>query len=188
MSRSNLAVVANNATTNSMREYYEKQYGKPKNDNEAIETLVTIFKELMDIPVISQDNREGIAEYYRVIKQRDLPAYVWLLEAFHVASKKAPEKRNFNYIVGMIRQWLKWGFGHIPSQEEEEVIDYFEEVVGEKISPKGRVVMQNLMGTYGAIKVARIIGKLERDVGMSYYKSLFLKDLMDDKWGSNKSK
>lgn len=172
------------STEETLKEYYGKKYGTPKNGVEAIELLTSIFKDLMDMPELTLEVSEGIGEYFRILENRGLPGYEWMLEAFHVTAKKSYEKRNFNYVVGMLRQWMKWGFGHIPSQQEEDIVDYFEEVISEEVNPEARSVIHNLMGTFGAIKVTRMIGKIEKEINLPYIKALLLKDLMEEKFGT----
>lgn len=162
---------------------YATRYEKPSDDSEAIAQLGDIFNDLMGY--VSDDVREGIGEYYRILSNRSLPAFEWILEAMHVASKKGDQKRNFPYVVGMIRRWMKYGFGYIPSQEEEEVVDYFEEVTGMEVTTKARTVIQHLMGTYGAIKVTRMIGSLSKD--RDYYMACILKQLLEEKYSDTTS-
>lgn len=170
----------------TMSKYYEKRYGKPINDNDAIKKLITIYDDLFGEPA-TQTVRDAIAEYYRIISSRDLPAYEWILEALHVTSKKDKEKRNFPYCVGMLRSWLKYGFGHIPNQEEDEIVEYFEEITGCEMTLQARRVLQNLMGKYGAIKVTRMLNEL-KDQDKAYMLMLYLQKIMDNKYEVNKSK
>lgn len=168
----------------SMNQYYTNRYGTPSNDNDAIEKLIQIYKDLFhETP--STEVQEGIGEYYRIISGRDLPAYSWLLESLHVTSKKDKGKRNFPYAVGMLRTWLKYGFGHIPNQEEDELIEYFTEVTGYECSLKARRVLQTLMGKYGLIKVTKMINELKNDGDMSLIMMLKLSSIMDDKYKAN---
>lgn len=175
---------AANPVTDEVRENlvatYSTRYKKPTGDVAAINSLGDIFKTLMGF--CSVEIRDGIGEYYRILANRGLPSYEWILEAMHVASKKDDNKRNFPYVVGMLRMWMKFGFGHIPSQEEEEVVNYFEEVTGTEVTPQTRLLLQNLMGTYGAIKVTRMIGSLERDRDLSYLMAQVLKGTLEEKF------
>jgi hypothetical protein len=159
---------------------YAIRYVKPSTDLSAIHNLADTFKALMGH--CTTEIQDGIGEYYRILTNRELPAFEWLLEAFHVASKKDDRKRNFPYVVGMIRCWMKYGFGHIPSQEEDEVISYFEEVTGTEVTPQTRLLIQNLMGTYGAIKVTRMVGGLERGRDISFLMAYVLKGSLEEKF------
>lgn len=170
----------NESVSANLVEVYAGRYVKPDNDVAAITSLGTAFKDLMGYCTV--EVRDGIGEYYRILSNRQLPAFEWILEAFHVASKKDDHKRNFPYIVGMLRQWMKYGFGHIPSQEEEEVVSYFEEVTGSPVSPQTRLILQNLMGNYGAIKVTRMVGGLERDHDLSFLIAQVLKGSLEEKF------
>lgn len=170
----------------TMLQYYNKKYGTPVDDNDAINKLITIYKDLFgEVP--SEQVKEGIAEYYRILTNRDLPAYLWILEALHVTSKKDKEKRNFPYCVGMLRTWMKYGFGHIPNQEEDELVEYFEEVTGYEVSYNARRVLQNLMGKYGLIKVTRTINELKDDTDKSLILMLQLQAIMEEKYSVQSS-
>lgn len=183
METENNLVKVQRHTQSTLIEHYTEKYGKPKTDEDSIRQLCIIYRDLMNVVVLSKDVSDGIGEYYRVINHRGLPAFEWVLEAIHVTSKKSQEKRNFKYIVGMLRQWLKYGFGHIPNAEETEIMEYFEEIIGDNISIDARSVIENLMGTYGAIKVTRMIGSLETDgIDVSLVKANLLKDLMQLKY------
>lgn len=167
-----------------LNDYYVKRYGKPKDDDEAVQMLCKIFKELMGYNFLTQEVQDGIAEYYKILKTRELPAFEWMIEAFHAASRKSPEKRNFPYVIGMLRTWMKYGFGHVPSQEEEDVIDYLEEVIRQPVSPDARHIIQHLMGTYGAIKVTRMIAALDKgDIDISKVVAETIKEALQNKYG-----
>lgn len=167
------------AQITNMEEYYAKRYGVPENDKDAIEKLYNIYADLFkDTP--NSDIKEGIAEYYRILINRDLPAYTWLLEALHITSKKSTDKRNFSYIVGMLRTWMKHGFGYIPNQEEEEIVEYFEQVTGHEVTPKSRKLLQNLMGRFGCVKVTIMINKLKNNEDMSLLFMLKLRELCEE--------
>lgn len=183
METENNLVQVQRHTQSTLIEHYSEKYGKPKTDEDSIRQLCIIYRDLMNVVVLSKDVSDGIGEYYRVINHRGLPAFEWILEAIHVTSKKSQEKRNFKYIVGMLRQWLKYGFGHIPNAEETEIMEYFEETIGANISAEARSIIENLMGTYGAIKVTRMIGSLETgDIDVSLVKANSLKELMQTKY------
>ncbi len=166
--------------TQSLKDFYLEKYGTPKNDLEAIKMLCLIYKDLIGNP--SVEVTEGIAEYYRLITSRGLPAFYWLVEAFHVISKKAKEKQTMPYIIGMLRSWMKHGFGHIPSSEEEDVVNYVQEVVGTELSSDARNMIQTLLGTYGAVKCAIATSEL-KDCDVTYYMVLSLKDVLNKKFG-----
>ncbi|QNR70480.1 hypothetical protein IAQ67_28640 (plasmid) [Paenibacillus peoriae] len=174
--------VVTQAVNDNLIETYAARYVTPKTDSEAIETLILVFKDILGDGSISNDVKDGIGEYFRILANRNLPAFEWLLEAFHVASKKEDHKRNFPYVVGMVRYWMKFGFGHIPAQEEEEVISYFEEVTGVGVTPRSRMLIQNLMATYGSIKVTIMISDLNVNKDISVLMAQLLKEYLDNKY------
>lgn len=168
------------AVTDNLTATYANRYTKPASDEEAIEELARIFQTLMgECP---DEVKDGIGEYYRILTNRHLPAFEWMAEAFHVVSKKEEQKRNFRYVVGMLRSWMKYGFGYIPSQEEAELVSYFEEVTGTETSTQARLMLQHLMGVYGVIKVTRMIGYLEKEADHSYIMAQALKTLLEEKF------
>lgn len=178
--------VVTQAVNDCLIQTYASKYETPKNDREAIESLIQVFKGILGNGGISSDVKDGIGEYFRILSNRHLPAFEWLLEAFHVASKKEDQKRNFPYVVGMIRYWMKYGFGHIPSQEEEEVVGFFEDTTGTEVTPKTRMLIQNLMGTYGSIKVAIMIANLSGNQDLSMLMAKLLKESMETKYPNKK--
>lgn len=163
----------------SLEEYYFQRYGEPVNDIEAQGILVKVYEELLG--AASPEVRGGIAEYFRIIQARQLPAFYWMMEAFHVLSKKVPAKRTFPYVVGMLRSWLKNGFGHIPSSEEDDVMHFFNEIIGFEMSREAKQVIQTLLGTYGAVKCAIAIPEI-RGTDFSYFMAISLKDVLDAKY------
>lgn len=165
-----------------MPEYIRKEYGNPETDNQAIIALTKMFSDLYGKHVLTTMVEQGIEEQYFLIKARGLPAYSWMAQAFHIVSKKKGEKRTFRYIVGMLRQWLKWGYGHLPSDEEEEIVDYFEEVTEEPISMEARDIIKRLMGEYGAIKVTRTIGDFRSGSNKSKHFAMILERILEEKY------
>ena len=159
-------------------DYYYKKHGKPESSGDALNKLYDVYIELFKLDRLDSDTKEGIAEYHRILSARGLPAYEWILEAIHVTSKKDSTKRNFGYIVGMLRQWMVNGFGYIPTTEENEVIDYFEEILGDKVSLQARQVIQRLMGEHGAVKLARKIGSIQNQ-GADYLLATHLEHLLE---------
>ncbi|MCZ4246871.1 hypothetical protein BXO87_01845 [Bacillus sp. GZB] len=165
----------------TMSSYYTEKYGTPINSSDAISKLVSMYGDLFD-EVPKQEIKEGIAEYYRILCSRELDAYIWIAECLHVTSKKERSKRTFGYCVGMLRSWMKHGFGHIPNQEEDELVAYFQEVTGFEVKHKARSVIQNLMGKYGIIKVTRMIGTLANSSDMDLVLMMYLKELMENEY------
>ena len=171
-----------------MPEYIRKNYGIPKTDNEAITALYKMYQDLYGENVLTTVIEQGIEEQYFLIKSRGLPAYSWMAQAFHIVSKKSGEKRTFRYIVGMLRQWLKWGYGHLPSDEEEEIIDYFEEVTNESVNMESRDIIKKLMGQYGAIKVTRSIGDFKCGETKTKFFAMILEQIMKEKYAAELQK
>ena len=161
--------------------YYKDKYGNPKSEQEAIRILCEAYTKLIENP-LTMASREGIGEYYRILTSRELPAFEWMLDAFHMVNKKEPDKRNFPYIVGMLRQWMKHGYGHIPSQEEEDLVDYIEEEIRVSVSYNARKTLKQLMGHYGSIKIARMIPKVKETHDISEYFLQCLKQTLEQRF------
>ncbi|MDR4436205.1 hypothetical protein [Bacillus tequilensis] len=168
----------------TMSVYYTEKYGTPTSPSDAISKLVAMYRDLFD-EIPKQEVKEGIAEYYRILCSRELDAYIWIAECLHVTAKKEKQKRTFAYCVGMLRSWMKNGFGHLPNQEEDELVDYFQEVTGFEVKHQARSVIQNLMGKYGIIKVTRMIGNLENASDLGLVLMLHLKELMDNEYSTD---
>jgi len=131
-----------------------------------LSSLNDLFLEKTRHHTLSMHDREAIGEYYRVIENRGLPAYQWMAEVFTMLGKKEMQKRNMRYAVGILRSWLKFGFGHIPSAEERDILAFFEEVIGQEASPEAVHMIQQAMGEHGVVKLTRAIAKVEQDKGV----------------------
>lgn len=165
----------------TMSQHYINKYGEPKDNYDATYLLVSVYEELLE-ETATQEVRDGIAQYYKMLSNRELPAYEWILECLAITSKKEKSKRNFAYCVGMLRSWMTYGFGHIPNQEEDELVDYFQEVTGFAVNYKSRRILQSLMGKYGVIKITKMIGALKDDEEKSLVMMLHLQALMEKKF------
>lgn len=154
----------NMSATTNMELHLVRVHGEAP-DN-PIEALYTLFMDKMESNRITSQEKEGIGEYYRIIESRGLPAYQWMVEAINVLGKKDRQKRNIRYLVGIIRGWLKFGFGHLPSQEERDVVDFFEDVIGQEASQEAIHMIKQAMGKYGVVKLTRAIAKVETDKGL----------------------
>lgn len=144
--------------TKTTEEQFRESYGEVP--DLPIPFLVDMFKQRVGVDP-TQDDKEAIGEYYRIIESRGLPAYYWMCEVLHVLSKKTVKKRTMRYACGMIRQWLVYGFGHIPTSEEADILDFFAEVVEQEVSQTAGHIIQELMGRYGVVKVARGIADVK---------------------------
>jgi hypothetical protein len=168
----------------SLKEHYQKIYGEPpKSDADCIGELCRIFQEVMRHQFLTYQLREGIAEQYRLLKSDGIEAYYWMIEAFHVTSKKNLDKRHFKYVVGMLRNWKRYGFGYMPTQEESELVEYLEEELGIDLSTESRRLLKNYIIAYGSIKTTRMIGELQNN-DTSYPMTVFLGELLKNKFGS----
>jgi hypothetical protein len=148
----------------SLEEYYYKLYGMPKNDNEAVQKLTKTYQKLMKRSQLTPEVTQGIAEQYRILNNKNLPAFIWMMEAFHMLSKKSISKQTFPYAVGMLRQWAVNGFGYMPKPEDEEVFNYFLDVTRlAEASIESKKVLCKLMAEYGVVKLTRVIGEFKRD-------------------------
>jgi hypothetical protein len=165
----------------SLKEHYDTLYGEePLTDKEVIERLDNVFHKVMHSANLS-DLKQRIAEQYRWLKSQGVPAYYWMLEAFHVTSKKKYGKRTFNYAVGMLRNWLRYGFGYMPTQEENELVEYLEEMIDMELSYESKRLLKQYMSHFGTIKVTRMIGTISKK-DISYAVTLLLGDLLQQKF------
>lgn len=131
---------------------------KPTNTVEELSIIKEIYVERINSNA-STGELEALEEYYRLVQQKELDAFEWLVEALYVVSKKDNSKRNVPYLAGMIRKWLVYGFGYIPTKEEEVLVGFIEQDFGVKMSYHSRTILQNLMATYGVIELTRAISK-----------------------------
>jgi len=167
---------------NNLFDYYNQKYPLPKNDVEAINTIIRVYQ--TEIGDCNEKIGEGIGEIYRELLGKGQPAYYWFLEAIHRTSKKKEEKRSFGYIVGTLRNWSLYGFGNTLTGEEEEVYDFFMEVTGTQLTSESRKFISHLMGTYGALKLMRSIAAL-REVDASLMYAELLRRVTAEKYNEN---
>lgn len=161
-----------------LKKTYDERYGiKPSSDYESIRKLHSIYPRVMDTPTMTKEEADGIAYYYRILEKNNLPAYYWILDAIHVTARKIQAKKKFNYLIGTIKNWMKYGYGHAPSDELFEIIDYFEEIAEDVVPDDLRQMLTEMMAHYGAIQVTRMIGSL-RTINKSRLYVLGLKDLL----------
>lgn len=145
-------------TFESLETYYDERYNKPKNDHEALVVLWTVYKK--EMKHFDATIKDGIAETYREMKSKGIPAFYWFLEAIHRTSKKKQIKHSYSYIVGMLRNWVLYGFGNTMTSEEEEVFTFFAEMADVEMSNDARHAVSALMGKYGSFKLMRVMHQL----------------------------
>lgn len=162
---------------------YNKKYGEPKSEMMELQNLEEIFMSIMGFHFLHDDVIDGIKENHRVLSDRNLPAYEWMVEAMHITSKKGRDKRSFGYVVGILRSWMTKGFGYIPNQEEDDIAEIFNEVTGMDMSESARHLLHTLMGRYGVIKITRAIAKMEREADFSLLLMSTIEDQMEDMYG-----
>lgn len=147
-----------------------REYGKPESEKDAIDKLVNVFLNDVAYGNINKEvATEAITEQYMWLTSKKIPAYLWILEAMISVSRKAYNKRNLNYIVGILRYWSEWGIGQTPSKGEETVLDYFEEVAEVTLSGASRQIVQSLMGAHGAVNTTRAIGEMKYEEEVQKY-------------------
>lgn len=145
----------------SWQRYYDNKYGRPNDDGQEVDILTKVYRRFFPRMTIAEG--EGIAEYYRSLKAKGFPAYLWMQEAIHVLSKKHRSKQSFRYFVGILRHWTLYGFGHIQSEEEDDIIEYFMEcsrLNSEEVSAQSRSRLRNILGNYGVVTLSKILNEV----------------------------
>ncbi|MGG1263883.1 hypothetical protein [Brevibacillus laterosporus] len=169
-----------------LKQTYDERHGlKPESDYDCIRKLHAIYASVMGIERMSQEEKDGIADYYRRIRQKGVPAYYWLIDAIYITSRKGEGKKKFEYLIGILKKWMKYGYGFVPSDEENEIVDYFEEIVGEDLEDSHRYIMGELITGYGAVAVTRMIGSLDHH-SKSYAYLTLLRDLLESRYATKK--
>lgn len=138
----------------------------PADVREELELIKELYVERINQD-ITQSETEALGEYYRMVQGRNLDAFEWIAEAIMVTSKKEPAKRNIPYMAGMIRKWLVYGFGYIPTQEEEMLANFIEDDFSVSLNRHARNILQELLGKYGAVNLTRLISKEGSDIDLS---------------------
>lgn len=155
----------------SLKASYDKEFGVPTDDESAISTVVALYKR--EMPDFVSDTRERIAENYREMLGKGLPAYYWFIEAIRRTSKKQQvEKKHLGYVIGALRRWSIYGFGATKNSEEEEIFEYFAELTNLSMSHEARKSLAALLGRYGAIKVLRNMATLDVDLSLLFMEHL----------------
>lgn len=164
-----------------LRETYDKKYGeKPDSEFESLCKIHGIYGHVMGLDV-TKGEIEELNRIYKTISGTGSPAYYWIIEAIHIASRRSEVKDKFDYIIGTLRKWLNNGYGYMPSSEEAEIIDYFEEVVGEDMPDSHKYLVADLMNGYGSVAVTRAIGSLSQH-SKSYAFLTLLRDILQDRY------
>jgi hypothetical protein len=102
----------------------------------------------------SNDDASTLMEQFNILKARGHNAKEWLIRIFHELSKKDNGKKSMNYLIGMIRNRSTYGWGSSRSIEERVLINKTEQLLGKTLSQEGLVKIYNMMGNFGAARVA----------------------------------
>lgn len=174
----------NNEEIVLLKQTYDGRHGAPPdNDYDTIRKIHGIYVSVMGVERMTTEEKDGLANYYKNLKQRGAPAYYWILDAIYITSRKSEIKRKFEYLIGILKKWRTHGYGYTPSSEETEIVDYFEEVVGEPLPDSHRHLISDLMTSFGAVAVTRLIGSLQHH-SKSYAYLTLLKDLLQDRYAT----
>lgn len=169
-----------------LKKTYDLKHGvQPSSDYESIRVLHSLYSSMID-PVMSQEEKDGIGHYYRSIKGRNEPAYYWILDAIYIVSRKSNTKKKFGYFVSILKNWMKYGYGYIPSDELSEIISYFEETTNTEVPDQMRKSFNELLSTFGAVGVTRMVGSL-RDYDPAHAFFLLLKEVLSERYSHGKS-
>ena len=139
---------------------------RPSDIREELELIKDVYTERVNENA-TQGEIEALGEYYRMVQGRNLDAFEWLMEAILVTAKKEPAKRNVPYMAGMLRKWLVYGFGYIPTQEEEMLANFIEEDFNITLNRHARNILQEILGKYGAVNLTRLISKEGSEIDLS---------------------
>jgi len=122
------------------------------------------------------NEQEGITEMYYWLNTRQVDSCKYIMAAIDIFSRKGDNiKTNFGYLVTIVRNWITYGFGYMPTKEEQVVSDMFEEVLKIKMSPMAKAKIIALISEYGMSKVLFLLGEQyknitlnEEDISMLY--------------------
>lgn len=138
---------------------------KPTSKFEEMEIIKEQFSK--KISHITMSDAEALGEYYRLMEARKIPAFEWIMEAIHVTSKKEGGKQTINYMIGIMRKWMTYGFGYIPSQEEDLIVEFIEEDYGLHLTEEARSKVVEMLGAHGVVRMTRVISKNKVDLSMA---------------------
>lgn len=108
----------------------------------------------------STDDIEGLEEQYLIIRSRGQDPVTWLTTMIKEIAKKSPQKRQINYLIGMIRNRLNKGWGTLRSEDEELIIHEIEELLNTQLSMNQRTAIYRIMGSYGSVRLSINVHKV----------------------------
>lgn len=151
-------------------------------DKEDAKQVINEFTSRVKEPTINE--AEVLLEQYNILKSRKLPAKDWLIRIIVEISKKGPEKRNIQYLIGMVRNRMNHGWGVLKSQEEQLITSKLEEVIGRKIPQNLYEKIYEMISSYGSTRMAFAIHKISLEDAI--FKSLLneLNNQFDGRQGS----
>ncbi len=108
----------------------------------------------------------GIVEVYYSLKERGLPAFEWVSDAYQYVKRKKDNgsidiEGNINgYYITVLRNWMLNGRGNSGTWQDRFIVDAFREVFGDlKVDQVKEVYV--LIGNYGALAVYIAINDYE---------------------------
>jgi len=108
----------------------------------------------------SIDEAEVLLEQYNVLKARKLPAKDWITRTISELSKKDYSKQSVQYLIGIIRNRMNYGWGTLKSAEEQLIIQKLESMLGQQNAMDLSEKIYELMGSYGSTRIAFAIHKI----------------------------
>jgi len=114
------------------------------------------------------NEQEGITEMYYWLNTRQVDSCKYIMAAIDIFSRKGDNiKTNFGYLVTIVRNWITYGFGYMPTKEEQVVSDMFEEVLKIKMSPMAKAKLVILISEYGMSKVLFFLGEQYKNISLN---------------------
>ncbi len=119
---------------------------------------------------VKMDSCGGISEVYYSLKERGLPAFEWVSDAFLYVKRKRDNgsidvEGNINgYYITVLRNWMLNGRGNSGTWQDRFIVDAFREVFGDLTVDQVKSVYE-LIGNYGALAVYVAINDYEISSG-----------------------
>jgi hypothetical protein len=128
-------------------------------DEERIKYIIEQYRKKIT-NYIQPNDEKGLHEIYNWLKTRNVDANKYIIDAIDIFSRKDQEvKKNIGYLINIIRNWVSYGYGYMPTKEDNLICDLFEKSLNVKLSYVAKNKLINLLSDHGLINLSFLIGR-----------------------------
>lgn len=147
---------------------------EPKTDNYFIKEIIDYYRKKITNHIQPHEEK-SLQELYYWLKQRNIDSFTYLHDAIEVFSRKDSDKKTtFGYLVNIVRNWAIYGYGYMPTREDQMAIDLFEELTKTRLSVNAKNKFITLISRYGLSKIIYLLGResehinIQDDISLLY--------------------